>query len=76
MSFVYFKNTARSYEFFANFVEKYDGRMSTLFDELNSEQRAAVECVDGPVLIVAGAGSGKTRVLTSSYHFMRGGAMI
>ncbi len=47
-----------------------ENNIGAVMEGLNSEQRNAVSCVEGPVLIVAGAGSGKTKVLISRIAYI------
>lgn len=47
-----------------------ENNISAIMEGLNSEQKNAVSCAEGPVLIVAGAGSGKTKVLISRIAYI------
>jgi len=44
-------------------VSKFEGEFNNEYKKLNKEQKEAVDTIEGPVMVVAGPGTGKTQIL-------------
>jgi DNA helicase-2/ATP-dependent DNA helicase PcrA len=45
--------------------EKLENKFREEYERLNEKQRLAVDTIDGPVMVIAGPGTGKTQILAS-----------
>src|SRR3990172_8753585 len=50
--------------------DKYEKKFSEELERLNAEQRRAVECIDGPVMVIAGPGTGKTQIIAGRIGYI------
>jgi DNA helicase-2/ATP-dependent DNA helicase PcrA len=45
--------------------EKFNKQFSEAYNKLNEQQRKAVDTIEGPVMVIAGPGTGKTQILSA-----------
>lgn len=55
----------------SNLLSQYNQRFQKTFESLNTAQQRAVEQIEGPVMVIAGPGTGKTHILASRIGYIR-----